>query len=219
VISIIAVSGFRLRSHHMSTSRAMAILASTLVFAFASAISAAQMLSGPALVQALRRGGYVIVMRHASSPAAPPSAAAADKETVHRERQLDDAGRRASTAMGEAFKRLGIPVGQVLTSPTYRARETARLAGWMPSDLAALGDRGRSMQAISDEDASVLRRLTTADVVSARDRIVITHMPNIARAFPEAGAVADGEALVFKPGGSTPALVGRVKIDEWPRLP
>jgi len=30
--------------------------------------------------------------------------------------------------MGDTFRRLRIPVGQVLSSPTYRALETARLA-------------------------------------------------------------------------------------------
>jgi hypothetical protein len=63
-----------------------------------------------------------------------------------------------------------------------------------------------------------LRRLATASTPVGGNRIVITHMPNIARAFPDAGAVGDGEALVFKAGGDQPALVGRVKIEEWPRL-
>jgi phosphohistidine phosphatase SixA len=214
VISIIAAGGFRLPSHHMSPSRAT--IAIVIALATAAALSAAEM-SPQALVRELQHGGYVIVMRHASSPATPPDAKSANKDNKARERQLDDAGRRAATAMGQAFTRLKIPVGQVLTSPTYRAHETARLAGWTStSDVAALGDRGRSMQAITDEDADTLRRLTFTDVFT-RNRVIITHMPNIARAFPDGGALEDGEALVFKPGDK-PALVGRVKIGEWPTL-
>jgi phosphohistidine phosphatase SixA len=40
--------------------------------------------------------------------------------------------------MGEAIKKLGVPIGDVLSSPTYRARETAR--------LASLGRAGRGRQ-------------------------------------------------------------------------
>ncbi len=45
-------------------------------------------------------------------------------------------------------------------------------------------------------------------------------MPNIARAFPSlASGVAEGEALVFGADGKGgAALVGRIKLEEWPRL-
>ena len=43
----------------------------------------------PGLVDELRHGGYVLVMRHASSPANPPDKSAADPENVALERQLD----------------------------------------------------------------------------------------------------------------------------------
>ena len=183
------------------------------------AAAAPQSLSGSALIDALRRGGYVIVMRHASSPREEPDAATAEKDNVNHERQLDAAGRAAATAMGQGFRRLRIPVAEVLTSPTYRAMETARLAGWAaPRPMAELGDRGRNMQAVTETDGDALRKLASGDVRDG-NRVVITHMPNIARAFPTAGDVADGEALVFAPArGAAPMLVGRIKIEEWPQL-
>ena len=95
---------------------------------FAASGTAHQPLSGQDLVAALRTGGYVIAMRHASSPSAPPAAAQADVGNVQLERQLDVAGRASARAMGEALRRLHIPVGKVLSSPTYRALETVRLA-------------------------------------------------------------------------------------------
>ena len=78
---------------------------------------------------ALQRGGYVILMRHASSPSAAPDAAHANTDNVHQERQLDQQGRSSARAMGEAFRRLKIVIGQVLSSPTYRALETVKVAG------------------------------------------------------------------------------------------
>src|SRR5665213_3607121 len=53
----------------------------------------AQALAGEALVKALRQGGYVIVMRHASSPREVPDQKIANADNVNRERQLDEAGR------------------------------------------------------------------------------------------------------------------------------
>ena len=90
----------------------------------------AEPLTGKPLVSALRQGGYVLLMRHASSPEAKPDKAAADPENTNLERQLDEKGRATARAMGEAFKTIGLPVGEVLSSPTYRARETVRLASF-----------------------------------------------------------------------------------------
>src|SRR5262245_15884860 len=106
----------------------------------------AQTLSGPALVAALKQGGYVIVMRHASSPREVPTKARANADNVNLERQLDDAGRTTATAMGKAMRDLKIPIGDVLTSPTYRAMETIRMAQWSnPKPIPELGDGGQSM--------------------------------------------------------------------------
>ena len=177
-----------------------------------------QELSGSALVKALRSGGYVLVMRHASSPRELPDAQTANPDNTTRERQLDEAGRTTATAMGEAVRRLGIPVRQVFTSPTYRARETVRLLGLkdvMP--IEELGDAGRSMQAAGDAQAEWLHK--TVARAGAGNTLVVTHMPNIARAFPNASDIADGETLVFHPDGKGGTmLVARVKIEEWPRM-
>ena len=73
------------------------------------------------LVALLKKGGYVLVMRHASSPRDTPDKQAASAGNVNLERQLDEAGRSGATAMGKALRDLAIPVGEVLSSPTYRA--------------------------------------------------------------------------------------------------
>jgi phosphohistidine phosphatase SixA len=175
----------------------------------------AQSLAGDAPVKALRDGGYVIVMRHASSPREVPNRQTANPDNVTLERQLDEAGRAASVAMGRALRDLKIPVGEVLTSPTYRALETVRLAQLAdPRTQTELGDGGQSMQGITDGQAAWLRGRVT-HLPSGTNTIIVTHMPNISRAFPGWGAVADGEAVIV---GAGDRVVGRIKIDEWPRL-
>ena len=181
----------------------------------------AEPLSGGNLVGALRQGGYVLVMRHTSSPTARPSADAADPENTNRERQLDQVGRDTARAMGEAVKKLGIPLGAVLSSPTYRALETVRLAAFGHAEaFAEIGDGGASMQKISEPPAEWLRHKAAEAPRAGTDTIIITHMPNVVAAFGDAAkGIEDGETMVFHPDGKGGAeLVARVKVEEWPKL-
>jgi len=185
----------------------------------ASAIAHSQTLKGGALVAALRQGGYVIVMRHTSSPRETPDAKTANADNKNLERQLDAAGRDGATAMGKALRDLKIPIGDVQTSPTYRALETVKYAQLgTPQTHAEIGDRGQSMQGVSDADGAWLKERTT-QVPKTGNTIIVTHMPNLSRAFPQESGIADGEALIFHPDGKGSAmLVARVKIEEWPSL-
>jgi phosphohistidine phosphatase SixA len=195
--------------------RLIAILAGMLVTGTAQADT----LSGTGLVTALRQGGYVLVMRHASSPPAPPTAASAEHDNTGLERQLDESGRSAAQAMGKALKTLSIPVGQVWSSPTYRALETVRLAG-LPNPTAAveLGDGGQSMHAAATSQTLWLRAKLAETPRAGTDTIIVTQSPNIQDAFGQsASGLAEGEALVVRPGGAG-EIVGRVKIDAWPAL-
>jgi phosphohistidine phosphatase SixA len=179
-----------------------------------------QTVSGDALVRLLRQGGYVIVMRHASSPRNAPGKETAAADNVKLERQLDEAGRSGATAMGTALRNLRIPIGEVLTSPTYRALETVRLAQLAnPQSHVELGDGGQSMQGVSDAQGAWLRDRVMR-LPRGTNTIIVTHMPNIARAFPDWGAVADGEAVMVGPEGRStgPTPVGRMTIEEWSRL-
>lgn len=182
--------------------------------------AAAQELSPAALVAALRQGGLVLVMRHASSPGEAPTAETASVDNPNRERQLDGPGRANSAAMGVALRRLMIPFGDVLTSPTYRALQTVRFAQLEnPMTVAELGDGGQGMQGVSDAQAAWLRA-KAAETPRTANTILVTHAPNMARAFPEWGAmVADGESVILRPDGKSGfTLVGRVAIEDWPRL-
>jgi len=180
----------------------------------------AQSLHGEALVKALRQGGYVIVMRHASSPREVPGKQSANADNVNHERQLDAEGRASAIAMGKALHDLKIPIGDVLTSPTYRALETIRYAKLGdPKPFAELGDNGQSMQGGTQAQAAWLQKRVT-QFPAGVNTVLVTHFPNLTGAFPQmAAGVADGEALVFGPDGKGgAALVARIKIEEWPEM-
>lgn len=175
-----------------------------------------------ALLKELQQGGYVIAMRHASSPGTLPNPVQADPENVQHERQLDDAGRASARSMGEALQRLKIPIGQVLSSPAYRALQTARLARLAsPTTATELGDSGLSMQADTNGTRAKWLRAKVAELpLSGTNTILITHFPNIKEAFPDnVSGLAEGEALIFRPDGTGGAsFKARVKMDDWANL-
>lgn len=170
----------------------------------------------------LRNGGYVLVMRHAHSPGQPPAAGAADKANVRGERQLDEAGRAAARAMGEAIRQRRLPFGEILTSPAYRAMQTAQLLGLGPAATRAeLGDGGASMaaQAAGAAGDRWLKAKASEAPRSGANTLLVTHGPNISRAFGLRG-VADGESLIFRPDGrGGTVLAGRVTIEQWSDRP
>jgi phosphohistidine phosphatase SixA len=199
----------------MDHSRRSTLLIVLLVW-LATPVALAQAADVDALVQALRGGGHVLVMRHAHAPRELPAAGSASAENKALERELDSAGRDSATAMGEALRKLRISLGTVHSSPTFRAMQTVRLAGFgEPQAAEQLGDRPPA----ADRDAWLRSR--AAEVPPAgRNTLFVTHAPNIAGAFSEgATGMADGETLILKPDGSGRAsVVGRIRIEEWPAI-
>src|SRR5687768_12850394 len=136
----------------MSVHTRFLVLCGTLIagIALVTSVSGAQSKPSADLVAALRQGGYVLVMRHASSPRDVPTAQTAKADNPKLERQLDESGRAGAAAMGQALRDLKIPVGDVLSSPTYRALETVKFAQLAkPMPIPELGDGGQSMQGVA----------------------------------------------------------------------
>lgn len=100
-----------------------AAIGAWLLLATSSVVAAAD----DAVWAALRTSGAVVVLRHSYAPGAfdPPDARLDDCST---QRNLDDNGRAQARRIGEAFRRQGIAVGAVLSSPRCRCLDTARLA-------------------------------------------------------------------------------------------
>ncbi len=180
-------------------------------------LATSQTLQGEVLVEALQGGGLVLVMRHARAPEQLPDANTVNPDNTTGERQLDVRGRRDAVALGDALRRLGIPVSELRSSPTYRTLETARLLGMseaIPTDY--LG--GQGMQVVDGVRASGLR----AAVRETPDRgnvLLVSHSNILAAAFPETEhPVAQGEVLVFKPADGGTTLIARLLIRDWANL-
>jgi phosphohistidine phosphatase SixA len=202
--------------------RALGVAVSTLTLLLGPAAASADTLSGASLVGALREGGYVIVMRHASSPPAPPDKSMANPDNPKSERQLDENGRSAARSFGEALRKLRIPLGELLSSPTYRALETLRLADiGKPKTAPELNEGAEGMMASADPARSAWLRAKVAETPrKGTNTLIVTHSPNLTGAFQDSAArMSAGEALIFQPDGKgDAALVARLKIEEWSKL-
>jgi phosphohistidine phosphatase SixA len=183
--------------------------------------AAAQCLPGDSIA-AFRAGGHIFVMRHAHSPNERPDAASAHRSNVRLERQLDAEGRASANAMGMAVRTLGIPIGEILTSPTFRALETVRaLELGDARSVEELGDGGLDMQPdVEGKRPAWLRAKVSEPPPASSNVLLITHLPNLRSAFgDEAADMADGETLILRSdGGGVVGVVGRVRIDEWSSL-
>src|SRR6185437_1222646 len=113
-------------------------------------------------LDALRLGGYVIVLRHGAtnSDASTDGMSNPGKKPAG-ERQLSAAGRAQATAIGEAMRKLGVRVGLVMTSPMQRAVDTATLLGVgevrINPYLAEAGDATPREE--NERRANILRKL------------------------------------------------------------
>lgn len=177
------------------------------------------MLSGPALVRQLQKGGFVLVMRHAQSPDAAPTAKEAESDNTALERQLGAQGKTSARELGQALRRLRIPIGQIYSSPAYRARETLRLAGLgAPRLVMQLAEGPRGMQGSAGRaQMQWLQQAVTQVPSNGTNTLIETHAPNITGAFGPAAANIDaGEMIVFSPQRGT--AVGRMTVAQWKQL-
>jgi broad specificity phosphatase PhoE len=174
------------------------------------------------VVSALRAGGNVIVVRHGATFADQADTNPLDpKDTAH-QRQLNDAGKAAAKAMGDALRALKVPVGQVTTSQFQRAVDTGTLLGFGAVTSTADISEGGLVVPPNENDrrAGALKKLAATPPPAGTNVILVTHKPNILDAFGKDWFnVREGEASIFKPdgkGGFT--LVARVQAADWPKL-
>lgn len=161
-----------------------------------------------ALLERLRGGGLVLLLRHARTVPGtgdPPGFRLGDCAT---QRNLSEAGRAQARAIGARLRAERVPVGAVRTSAWCRCRETAELLGLGPvAHLEALdsffADRSRA------------ERHRAGILAFARgwrgpgNAVLVTHQVNITAAtgvFP-----ASGE-MVAVTAAAEPEVLGRLRL-------
>jgi len=166
-------------------------------------------------VSDLRGGRSVIVFRHGattsdqttdamSNPMSNPSGSKA----AAGERQLNEAGRARAQSIGASLRKLGIPVGMVLTSPLRRAVDTGMLMAF--GEVTIVPDLAEAGPALSPEEnrrrAQALRTLVTLPPPVDSNLVIVSHKPNVTDAFGNDWSdLREGEASVSSRTGRAPS--------------
>lgn len=175
-------------------------------------------MEGPELVEALKGGGHTILMRHTSTEPVAPDPALFNLRDCATQRTLSETGREQARLIGKSFAKLGIPVGQVLSSPYCRCLETGKLAFGRvtESELLSVGDF-LSVPEKSERGNEVRKVLATAPPPGG-NTVLITHTGTLLYSFG-LDSRPEGIAHVFRRGPAGNAdYVGRLVPEDWPRL-
>jgi len=199
------------------------LIIATLAVASPGRAQGDDLLTGTALLEALRAGGHNIYFRHAQTDWSQDDHIdkAGDWTSCDpaRVRQLSAQGRRVSTAIGAAMRALGIPVGRVLASPYCRTVETARLLDLGPVTTTTDVMNLRVADFFGGTEVIVKRaraRLTMRPAAGT-NTVLVAH-GNVAReatpVYPD-----EAEAVIFRPAQNSDfVLVGRLQPAQWMEL-
>ena len=173
------------------------------------------------VAEALRAGGYVILVRHGATFSDQADIDPLNLANVAKQRNLNDKGKELAKAFGESIRAAGVPVGEVYTSQFNRAYETAVLAGFKDIEKTANLSEG-GLVVTPDENnrrAKALRDMLAKVPEKGKNDILITHKPNIIDALGKDWFdVKEGEASIFKPEGGRYRLFARVQMEDWPKI-
>jgi len=175
-----------------------------------SAPEAGHALTGPALVAALRQGGHVIFFRHTATDFSRNDAGMASYTDCANQRLLSPAGQAQAREIGEQVRRLKLPVGEVLASPYCRTMDTA-------TQMFRRANPRTELREQQDSDYPGLKALLVAPVPAGTNRWLVGHGTPF-RAIAGAPHLAEGEAVVLRPGGTRWTEVARVAPGEWAGL-
>ena len=179
--------------------------------------------SAQAAFEALKNGGYVVVIRHGRTnegPTNPKEESPTNLADCAGQFMLNDIGKAQARAIGDAFKRAGIPVGKVLASGYCRAIEMARLAfGRTETSDALLLE---AFVPVANAPApppwparvEEMRAMIATVPEAGTNTILVTHFPNVKAALGV--QINFGDAAIVKPDGhGGAAVVARVLSKDW----
>ena len=191
--------------------------AALLILLSAFCLSAeAEGLAGSRLVSELRRGGYILYLRHTATDFSKNDQGMTSFEDCTTQRNLTDAGREQARRIGEQLRRLQIPVGRVLASPFCRTVESALLAFGRTEKTPEV--RGGPARPDDPKRYEPLRNLLSNEVKTGENLVISSHgNPFFALFGPP--YLAEGEIAVIRPAGKARfEIVARMHLADWDAL-
>ncbi len=191
--------------------RLIALVAALLIGSFSSSDGFAQ---DDALLEVLRAGGHVGLMRHARAPGSndPPSFQLGDCST---QRNLSDGGRQQAREIGAFLRDAGLAGVRLVSSQWCRCRETAELLNLgSVEELPSLNSLVSYPRDRGEMTAATQRWILEQDL--SEPLLLVTHQINIGAlidAYPD-----EGEIVVVQPADDgTLAVIGTIRAVAPPR--
>jgi len=206
------------------TTQMLTTLALSCVISATFTVTAAHASDAPTdrqLVHALQAGRLVIVFRHGATFPDQADTDPLNFDDIGAQRLLNDKGKALAKALGEAFRQIGVPIGEVYTSKYNRAYQTAVLAGFENIEKTADVTEGGLVVSPNENArrAEAFRKLVSTPPRAGTNSLIISHRPNIVDALGKDWFdVKEGEASIFRPNNGAYKLVARVQMDEWARI-
>jgi phosphohistidine phosphatase SixA len=167
------------------------------------------------VIEALRKGGYVIYLRHAATNHSQTDAAEIDFDDCGTQRNLSPEGRRQAQAIGQVFRSREVSLDKVISSPYCRAVETGRLAFGAVETSDQLKFTIRANEADTEQRAEALRRMLATVPAEGSNTVVVAHTSNLREAtgiWPK----PEGVLVIFRPMPDRQfAHVATIKPDIW----
>jgi hypothetical protein len=182
----------------------------------------------PSLVNDLRKGGYVIFFRHASTDWSQHDTDYSNFDNRDGQRNLSDAGKADAGTIGKAFQDLEVPVDSIFVSPMWRCRDTAQLAfGRYEIRMALFGKVPVAADGSTKpaEDRAQYRaeriQMLSKAPLKGMNRVLVGQqdpmLPIISGLHRD--ELREGDALVIQPmGGDKFKVVAQVTVADWTRL-
>lgn len=174
----------------------------------------------PELMEGVRKGGYLLYMRHGfTDNSQPDRLPSVDLNDCNTQRLLSDAGRELMKQVGMGMREAKIPLSRVLVSPMCRTKESAQLA---------VGDKFEiyeplmfSVNMTSEEKKpriEALKKLMLEPIPADGNTLLVAHAPNMEDVIgffvkPE------GNVLVFRQDGAGGfEYLASIHPDDWGQL-
>ena len=185
-------------------------------------IDPAKEIKGAALLQALRKGGYNLYMRHAISNVGQDGNLIQTPfwwDNCMIQRNIADTGREQARKVGAAMRDLKIPISQVLTAQFCRTRDTGHEMGLGPIEITEDLNHQIGQRIGFDVNAARFKQLTEQPT-KGTNRVLISHTHGSPKTEERImGSLQEAEIVVFQPdtkGGTEP--VARIPLGEWDNL-
>ena len=175
-----------------------------------------EILSTSELIKTLQKGGYIIYMRHGPTNRAQRDTDRQNLENCQTQRNLSESGRKQMTLVGNAIRALKIPVGEVLSSPYCRCKDTAKLCF---GRFKVEPDLQFSISKNKVESSRLGQRLHAMMMEAkpgSKNIVLVGHTANLKDGlgvWPK----PEGVIVVFQKQGDKIVFKGMIKPGEWPK--